>query len=384
MDPGRVPMIRVCLVPLMICLAAVSGCDKKAAADPRSKDARAAAVPATVAEVIQKDVPVQLENFGTVEPFATVQIKSKIDGQLMKIHFTKGQEVKAGDLLFTIDPRPQEAALRQAEANLARNVAQLQFARDEVKRYSTLATKGSVAQQKYEQTLSTARALEAAIQADNATIENARLQLEYCFIRSPIDGVTGDTLIHQGSMIKANDLPLAIINQIRPIHVSFSVNQQHLLDIRTRMTAGELPVQVALPARPEHPVTGTLSFINNTVNTTTGTIQLQATFPNDDGRLWPGQYVWVTLTLSKQPNAVVVPSQALQTGQGGTYVYVVADDQTAQLRNVQVDRALDNETIIQNGLQPGEKVVTDGQFRLVPGAKVQIKPGLLAAEDDRK
>ncbi len=376
-------------VPLLMItgfvLAGVPGCNKESSADSAGdKKAKAARVPVTVGQAVQKDIPVQLENFGTVEPYCTVPIKSQIDGQIMKVHFQKGQEVKMGELLFTIDPRPREAALKQAQATLAKDVAQAKFAQDEAKRYSNLADKGSVAKQKYEQALSTAQSLAAAIQVDNAAIDNVKLQLEYCFIRSPIDGVAGNILIDLGSMVKANDLPLVVINQIKPVYVSFSVHQQHLGEIRRLMSASKLAVQVSFPSDPGHFIEGTLAFINNTVNTATGTIQLQAVFPNTDHRLWPGQYVWVALTLSKQKNAVIIPSQALQTGQNGAYVFVVKPDLTVDLRAVEVDRALERETIVKTGIRPGEKVVTDGQFRLIPGAKVEIKKGLAAGEGRKK
>jgi len=372
---------RIGLIGLVVCLAWISGCKNESSPDRQDgKKIRASSVPVTVAEVIQKDIPVQLENFGTVEPFRSVPIKSQIDGQIIKVHFQKGQEIKSGDLLFTIDPRPREAALKQAEATLAKDVAQAKFAQSEAKRYSNLADKGSVAQQKYEQALSTEQSFLASIRVDNALIDNAKLQLEYCSIHSPIDGVAGDILMNQGSMVKANDLPLVVVNQVKPIYVSFSVHQQHLGEIRKLMAVSKLEVQVSLPSEPGHSIPGTLTFINNTVNIATGTIQLQAAFPNQDNHLWPGQYVWVTLTLSKQKDAIIVPSQALQTGQKGAYVFVVKPDLSVELRSVEVDRTLAEGTLIAKGLRAKEQVVTDGQFRLIPGAKIEIKKGLTGGE----
>ncbi len=366
-------------------LAWSPGCNKDSSADPAGgKKGKSASIPVMVGTAVQKDIPVQLENFGTVEPYCTVPVKSQIDGQIMKVHFRKGQEVKSGDMLYTIDPRPRETALKQAEAALAKDVAQAKFAEEEAKRYSNLADKGSVARQKYEQALSTAQALAAAIQVDKAAIDNAKLQLEYCFIHSPVDGVAGNILIDLGSMVKANDLPLVVINQVKPIYVSFSVHQQHLMEIQRLMSGSKLAVQVSIPSDPGHFIEGTLAFINNTVNAATGTIQLQAVFPNTDHHLWPGQYVWVALTLSKQKGAILAPSQALQTGQKGTYVFVVKPDLSVEVRPVEVDRVLDRETIVKTGLRPGERVVTDGQFRLVAGAKVDIKKGLTGGEGRKK
>jgi len=331
-------------------------------------------VPVTVSTVIQKTVPVQLRAIGNVEAYSTVSVKSQIGGELIRIHFKEGQDVKKGDILFTIDPRPYEAALKQAEANLARDTAQLENARVDARRYGELVSKGYVAQQQYDQIQTNAAALEATVLADKAAVENAKLQLSYCFIHFPIDGRTGSLLSHQGDMIKANaDNPMVVINQIQPIYVSFSIPEQHLQQIKRYMAEGKLKGEAIIPGDENSPVQGIVTFVDNTVDTSTGTIKLKGTFENKGKRLWPGQFVNVVLTLTTQPDAIVVPSQAVQTGQQGLYVFVVKSDLTVESRPVVTGRNLDGEVVIEKGLEPGEQVVTDGQLRLVPGAKVEIK-----------
>lgn len=332
------------------------------------------AVPVTIGKVVQKTVPVQLRAIGNVEAYSTVSVKSQIGGELIRIHFKEGQDVKKGDILFTIDPRPYEAALKQAEANLARDTAQLENARVDARRYGELVSKGYVAQQQYDQIQTNAAALEATVLADKAAVESAKLQLSYCFIHFPIDGRTGSLLSHQGDMIKANaDNPMVVINQIQPIYVTFSIPEQHLQQIKRYMAEGKLKGEAIIPGDENSPVQGIVTFVDNTVDTSTGTIKLKGTFENKGKRLWPGQFVNVVLTLTTQPDAIVVPSQAVQTGQQGLYVFVVKSDLTVESRPVVTGRNLDGEVVIEKGLEPGEQVVTDGQLRLVPGAKVEIK-----------
>jgi len=331
-------------------------------------------MPVTVSTVIQKTVPVQLRAIGNVEAYSTVSVKSQIGGELIRIHFKEGQDVKKGDILFTIDPRPYEAALKQAEANLARDTAQLENARVDARRYGELVSKGYVAQQQYDQIQTNAAALEATVLADKAAVENAKLQLSYCFIHFPIDGRTGSLLSHQGDMIKANaDNPMVVINQIQPIYVTFSIPEQHLQQIKRYMAEGKLKGEAIIPGDENSPVQGIVTFVDNTVDTSTGTIKLKGTFENKGKRLWPGQFINVVLTLTTQLDAIVVPSQAVQTGQQGLYVFVVKSDLTVESRPVVTGRNLDGEVVIEKGLEPGEQVVTDGQLRLVPGAKVEIK-----------
>ncbi len=331
-------------------------------------------VPVTAGTVIQKAVPVKVRAIGNIEAYSTISVKSQIGGILTHVYFREGQDVNKGDLLFTIDPRPYEAALKQAEANLAKDTAQLENARVEVNRYAELVKKGYVAQEQYDQIRTNADAFEATVNADKAMVENARLQLKYCYIYSPINGRTGNLMVNEGNLIKANaDNPMVTINQIQPIYVTFSVSEQYLGDIKKYMSSGKLKVEVVIGKDEKHPETGILTFVDNTVDTATGTIKLKATFTNRDRRLWPGQFVDAVITLTMQPNAIVIPSQAVQTGQSGVYVFVIKSDLSVESRPVVVDRSLDDESVIEKGLQPGEKVVTDGQLRLVPGAKVDIK-----------
>ncbi len=345
------------------------------------------ASPVSAATVTQKTVPVRLDAIGNVEAYATVSVKSQIGGELTQVHFVKGQDVKKGDQLFTIDPRPYEAALKQAEANLAKDTAQLENARQEVRRYEEIAKEGIVSQEQNDQVRTNANSLEAAVQADKALVENAQLQLKYCYIYSPINGRTGDLMVDRGNLIKANDVPMVVINQIQPIDVSFSVPEKYLSDIKKYMASGKIKVE-AFITKDEPPVEGELTFVDNTVDVGTGTIKLRATFANEEKRLWPGQFLTVAMTLTTKPNAVIVPSQAVQAGQRGEYVFVIKDDLTVESRPVTIATTMGNEAVVQQGLQPGERVVTDGQLRLVPGAKVEIKNGqegaITAAESNKQ
>lgn len=331
-------------------------------------------VPVTAASVVQKTMPIEVRAIGTVTAYATVEIRSQIGGVLSKVHFREGQDVKEGAPLFTIDPRPYEASLKQAQANLARDKALLENARLELKRYTDLVEKGYVAQQQYDQIRADAGALEATVQADQAAVDNARLQLSYCFIHAPVSGRTGNLLVNQGNVVKANaDTPMLVIHQIQPVYVAFSVPENTLPLIAKYMRKAKLSVEASVADGDQEPAQGVLTFVNNTVNTATGTIELKATFPNNDRRLWPGQFVNVVLTLAVQKDAVVAPAPAVQQGQQGTYVFVVKPDMTVEPRPVTAGATVGDETIIASGLQPGETVVTDGHLRLSPGAKVQVK-----------
>ncbi|MGD0280949.1 MAG: efflux RND transporter periplasmic adaptor subunit [Dissulfurispiraceae bacterium] len=330
-------------------------------------------VPVLAAAAVLKDVPVQLTAIGNVEAYSTVEVNSRIGGQLVLVHFKEGQDVNKGDILFTIDPRPFEAALKQAEANLVRDTAQLNNARQQEQRYQELVKKGYVSQADYDQMRTNADALEATVKADKAAVENARLQLTYCFIYSPITGRTGNLLVHQGNIIKENDKTIVTINQVQPIYVSFNVPEQRLAEIKKYSAGERLKVIASFPQSDGIPLQGELTFIDNSVDRTTGTIRLKATFANSDRRLWPGQFVNVTLNLTTRPNAIVAPSQAIQTGQQGQYVFVIRSDATVEMRPVAVSMTVGSESVIDKGVAPGEQVVTDGQLRLIPGAKVEIK-----------
>jgi multidrug efflux system membrane fusion protein len=331
--------------------------------------------PVTIGSAVRKNVPVQVRAIGSVESYSTVSVKTMVGGQILKVGFSEGQDVAKGDLLFVIDPAPYEAALKMAEAARARDIALKENAEREVRRYASLVEKNLVPRQQYDQFASSAAALEATVQADTAAVENARVQLAYCFIRSPIDGRTGSILVQGGNVVKANDAALVTINQVVPIRISFSIPEQYLADVRKFKAAGTLKVEAVPQDGKSGPVPGTLSFIGNTVDTATGTIQLKGTFPNTDRRLWPGQFANVVLTLTVRTGAVVVPSEAIQTGQQGQYVFVIRPDLTAEARPILSGEAFSGETVIAKGVAAGEKIVTDGQLRLVPGTKVEIKQG---------
>ncbi len=329
--------------------------------------------PVVVGLTTKKTVPVELRAIGNVQAFSTVTVKSKVGGELIRAHFIEGQDVKKGDLLLTIDPRPYEAAFKEAEANLQRDFARARNAAEDARRYESLIQRKVVSAQQYEKIRSDADALDATVLADKAAVENAKIQLDYCSIRSPIDGRTGSLSVKQGNIIKADDVTLVVINQITPIDVSFSVPEQFLPEIRKHMASKKLQVEASFPQSDEHPEKGTITFVDNAVDTSTGTIRLKGAFANRERKLWPGQFVNVVLTLTEEPNVIVVPSQAIQTGQEGQYVFVVKPDLTVESRQVVVGRTVNGETVVQKGLQADERVVTDGQLRLYPGAKVEVK-----------
>lgn len=339
------------------------------------REKREALVPVRVAVAVQKSVPVQLQAIGTVEAFATVSVKSRVDGELVGVHFREGQDVKRGELLFTIDPRPFQVALREAQARLERDIALADKAEMDAQRYAELVANNHVSRDKYEQFRANAEALRALTAADRAIVERAQLQLDYCTIRAPMAGRTGRLLVDVGSQIKAGDDKgvLVEIAQIMPIHVAFAVPQQNLTEIKARMAGGVLTVAAQIPGTPPVEETGTLSFLDNKVNSQTGTIMLKAEFANADRALWPGQFVTAVLTLSTRPDAVLVPAVAIQTGQNGTFVFVVNPDQTVESRPVTAGMSVGDDAVIEKGLAPGDTVVTEGQLRLVPGAKVQPK-----------
>jgi membrane fusion protein, multidrug efflux system len=331
------------------------------------------AVPVSVATVAQQTFAVRIQAIGNVEAYATVALKARVDGQIVEVNFNEGQEVKKGATLFKIDPRPFEATLRQAEANLMRDTAQKEQTRSQERRYEELLQKNFVSKEAYAQIRTNADSAEASALASKAAVENARLQLEYCTIHSPIDGFVGKVMLQMGNMVKANDTnPLVIINQVRPIYVNFAVPEQHLSAIRGYMVKGQLAVEALPPNSGKAAVAGTLSFVDNAVDTTTGTIKLKAVFPNKDNALWPGQFVGTSLKLYDQKEALIVPSQAVQTGPRGQYVYLVKPDMTTEVRTVEVDRTDGDDTIIAKGLNKGEVVVVKGQLRLAPGIKVVI------------
>ena len=337
---------------------------------------RSGAVPVTVATVVQKNLPVQLDATGSVEAYSTVAIRAQVGGVVTKVHFAQGQDVKQGDALFTIDPRPFESALKQAEANLARDTAQLQNSREQVKRYAELFKKQFVSAEQYDQIRTNSDALESVVVADSAAVDNAKVQLSYCYIFSPVNGRTGTLLVNEGNLVRTNDAtPMVIINQVNPIYVTFSLPEGNLPEIKARMAQTTLKVLAILPQSPDLPEEGTLTFVDNAVDSTTGTIKFRGTFANTARRLWPGQFVKVVLNLSEQPNAIVIPFQAIQSNENGQLVFVVKPDATVEVRPIVVSRTLGGQAIVDKGLTPGETIVTDGQFLLSAGSRVQIKKG---------
>jgi multidrug efflux system membrane fusion protein len=331
------------------------------------------AVPVTVAKAVKKTVPVELSAIGTAEAYSTVSIKGQVNAVLKEVHFKQGDFVKKGDLLFSLDARPFQASLAQAQANLARDKAQADLTVVQAERYKKLYDEGISPKEQYDQMQANAAAQQGSVHADEAAVESAKLQLQYCEIYSPVDGRTGALQVYPGNLVKENDVPvLVVINQIAPLYLDFSVPEQYLGVIKKYMTAGRLQIE-ATPYGDTTPETGYLTFVDNTVDNTTGTIKLKGTFENTDHRLWPGQFSTVALRLSEQENATVVPTQAVQTGQSGDFVFVIKPDQTAESRPVKVARTLGTESVIAKGIEAGETVVTDGQLRLIPGIKVQIK-----------
>ena len=349
----------------------VSG-DNRAGARPPAGQSVVADV-ATVAEA-----PIQITAIGTVQAIAVVMIKSRIDGEIARVNFEEGQEVNEGDLMFTLDDRAAKAALQQAEATLERDKAQLERYRLEVTRQSGLATRGVATAQKLEDTMTNEAVYEATVRASEAAVETARVNLAYTVIKAPITGRTGSVALKRGNVVKAVDttpvvMPLVSITQLRPIYVTFTVAERYLADLRAAQAAGRLPVNVTIPDQPQATITGALTFFDNQVDATTGTIALKATFANDDTKLWPGQFVNVTLTLGIEANAVVAPSAAIQIGQNGPYVFVIKDDSTVELRLVRTSRVVGNRTVIAQGLAAGERLVVDGQLRLANGSRVNVQ-----------
>jgi multidrug efflux system membrane fusion protein len=357
------------LIAMVLLFAFVSACSSNG----KAKQSLHRIVPVKIGDVIQQNVPVQINGIGNVEAYNTVSVKALVGGEVTDVHFKEGQDVKQGDLLFQIDPRPYNAALKQAEAQLARDMAQAKNAEEQAKRYEILVQKDYVAKDQYDQLRANADALSAAVQADQANVENSRLQLSYCTIRAPINGRVGSVLINKGNVVKANDLAMVTINRITPIYVTFSIPEQNLSDIKKHMSSGTLKVEAIIPGEEKRPAHGVLTFINNAVDTSTGTIQLKGTFENRGHRLWPGQFVNVVLTIATQRNAVVVPTAALQTGQQGQYVFVVKPDSTVESRPVIVARSFGDLSVVTEGVHAGERVVTDGQLQLIPGTAVEIK-----------
>ena len=358
----------------IVLAALVAGCSSNSG--KQAQAAAAATVPVRVARVERRTVPLEVRTIGNVEAYSNVSLKSRVSAVVESVSFREGQDVKKGELLFTLDKRPFEADLHQAQASLERDVAKSENSAAQARRFDELFQSGVASKQQYEDMRTAAAADEATVRSDRAAIEAAKLKVSFCTITSPIDGRVGSVLVYPGNVVKENDVPImVVINQIQPIYVSFNVPEQSLPEVKRFAAAGRLGVDAEVPQEPGQIEYGQLTFVDNAVDRTTGTIRLKGTFENPQRRLWPGQFVNVTLRLSEEPDRVVVPSEAVQVGQSGQMVYVVRADSTVEARGVTVARVAGSDAVIGKGLDPGETVVTDGQLRLVPGARVEIKGG---------
>jgi multidrug efflux system membrane fusion protein len=375
--------IRALIIPVAFLLLVTAGC---AGEDGAASAAGAAggrggrggsggpAVPVAIGTVVQKAMPIEISVIGAAEAFSSVAIRAQTTGQLTSVNFTEGDDVMAGQVLFTLDRRPLEAALQQAQANLDRDTAQAANAMQQAKRYDELAARGIATREQVDTSRTAVAALNATVDADKAAVENAKVQLQYATITAPISGRTGALQVHEGNLVRANDqAPLVIINQVAPISVTFAIPEARLPELKKYVAGGALRVTANPPNDDAAPAVGRISFVDNSVDQTTGTIKVKGTFPNADRRLWPGQYVNVVVTLTTDPDAIVVPSVAVQAGQNGSYVFVVNSEQKVDLRPVTVKRTSATETVIESGLKPGETVVTDGHLRLVPGSRITVK-----------
>jgi len=331
------------------------------------------AVLVTVAPVVKKAMPLEIRVIGTAEAESTVAVHAQITGAITSVNFTEGDDVQQGQVLFTLDRRPLEATLQQVQANLARDLAQAEDARTQASRYQTLAGRGLVSGQEVQAKSTAAAALDATVQADRAAVENATVQVDYATIQAPIAGRTGALIVHPGNLVRANDAtPLVVINRIAPINVSFGIPEGQLPAFKRYLAERTLRVEANAPSE-TMPSMGHITFIDNAVDPTTGTIKVKGSFANEDRRLWPGQFVNVIVTLKTEPAAVVVPTVAIQAGQQGDFAFVVKPDQTVDLRTVTVDRTAGTESVVKDGLKPGETVITDGQLRLVAGSRIKVK-----------
>lgn len=372
--PGRLlPVLTAVLLGLVL-----PGCGDPTAGAAGGKSGKGGKgggpAPVLVGQAQLKVVPLVIEAIGAVEPIRATAVRSQVTGILLKRVIAEGQDVREGDLLFEIDPRPFRNAVQSAEADLQKSRVQLETARAQVARYRSLTADQMVSKEQFEKITDTARALEAEVLAGESRLANARLQLEYCSIRAPLPGRTGNINVHEGDIVRVNDsgAPLVTINQLSPIYVTFGVPQQYLVPLTRYRASGTLKIAVVPPGTEETPEHGELTFLDNTVDSSTGTLKLKGTFPNSGYRLWPGQFATVTVVLAN-PEVLTVPNSALQTSQSGQYVYVVKSDLTAELRPVVVERSHGRDAVVLKGLAQGETVVTEGQLRVVPGRPVEIK-----------
>lgn len=372
--PETARVFRTPLLLITVALVAVSACARGGTGGAAAAAAPAAVV-VTTAPVLEKPMAVEARAVGNVEPSSTVAVRSQVTGELLSVEFTEGQDVAAGQVLFRLNPRQFEVALQQAQASLARSRAQLEGTTAQMRRAEELLAQGLLSRSEFDRLSTELAVYQAAIAADQAQIDNATLQLQYTTIAAPVAGRTGALLVHRGSLVRANDAsPLVVINQVAPAFVSFAVPARLLTGLRRDQSRGSLRVLAAPSGSAEAAVTGTLSFVDNAIDPATDTIRLKASFDNRDRRLWPGAFVDVTLRLSVEPKAIVVPNASVQASQRGQYVYVVKADDTVEMRTVELAWTAGDDVVVRAGLAPGETVVTDGQLRLTPGARVSIKP----------
>lgn len=370
MNSRRVTISTHVIVSIVISLCcALAGCDKKVEKPKGRPPALVVAAPATV-----ENVPVLIRAIGNIEASESVAIRTQVSGELTKVAFREGQDVRKGDLLFQLDSRTLQAAVTKAEASLSRNRTLLANARSDFERYARLVTDGIVTQEQAEGYRTRADSAAADVAADAAAVENARAQLSFCTITAPISGRLGALAIDRGNVVKANDTVLVTINKLTPVNASFTITDKDLPALKRQIAAGKVTVAAEIPGSAALKETGTVTFIDNSIDPATGTIRIKASFDNTKKQLWPGQFVNLSLTMALLNNAVVVPSQAIQTGQKGQFVFVIAKDGTAEIRPVNSGPAAAGMTVIEKGLQAGEQVVIDGQMRVVPGGKVEVKP----------
>ncbi|HVY05252.1 MAG TPA: efflux RND transporter periplasmic adaptor subunit [Burkholderiales bacterium] len=356
----------------MLAAGTLVGCSDKSNAQADAAKKGPPPVPVLTGQAVEKSMPLRLHAIGNVEPVATVAVKARVDGQILSSPVRDGQDLAKGDLLFQIDPKPYQSQLEQAQANLVHDQAQLEYLRGQEARYKDLLAQNFVSKEGYAQVAANFRGAEASVDADQAAIQHAKINLAYTTIRSPIDGRAGKVLLTEGNLVKANDtVAMVVINQLRPIYVSVSVPEQYLNEIRERQR--KVPLRVEVQLEKGRTITGKLGFIDNAVDVATGTIKLRGIFANDDRQLWPGQFVESWVTLRDEDKALVVPTQALQVGPKGQYVYVVKPDSSVELRPVQVARTEGAESVIAGGLAGGETVVVDGASRILPGSKISAK-----------
>jgi multidrug efflux system membrane fusion protein len=376
-DAGRTRRLRPWLVLLPGLGLLTPACSGRAGTTQRP------AAPVVVETAVRRAMPVELHAIGSVESIETVTVRPQVGGEITAVHFREGTDIRSGDTLFTIDPRPYEAALHQAEGTLGRDEASARNARLDAERGKTLFDQGILPREQFDSLRNAADSLDAAVRADQAAVEAARLNLAYCTIRSPISGRAGSLLVQRGNVVKAIDGgPLVVIVRTDPIYVGFSVPERRLPEIKAALAAGKVAVGARIPGETSPPVGGRLTFLDNAVDASTGTVRLKGTFENRERRLWPGQFVDVLVSLGTRPDAVVVPAQAVESGQSGSFVFVVKPDLTVEARPVTTGAQVDSLVIVEKGLEGGERVVIDGQIRLVPGAAVELKPPVTAPPAD--